>query len=362
MSLNENSLHVKESIFGRALRSLVIENELLSVTVLLDQGADIYSLIYKPRNVDVLWKAPLASREPGVGPTPGGDSLSLWLAYYKGGWQVIFPNFGPAVEYKGALLDMHGEAARTAWQLDSIHNDSLWAGAQLSVRLLKSPFRIMRRMSLHSGQPVLSLSETIFNEGRETMDCMWGHHPAFGPPFLSEHCVLDTSAQTVVSDDAYQALGNDLPLGGTWRWPEAKDRCGKDVDLSKIPPPDSGYSRVFFLKDFQESWYAITNHQMRMGVGVVWDGTLFPFACVWQETGGEREYPYYGKAYVTAVEPNSSYPGHGLVEVMKTTGSHLTLGPDESRTLKLKVVFYEGAERVARINGDALVTRIPHSG
>ena len=105
-----------ETIVGRACRALTLENDWLSTTVLLDQGADIHTLVFKPKGVDVLWKPPRPPREPGVGPAPAGDSFGVWLAYYRGGWQIIFPNFGPAGEYKGALLDFPGgPRARHQW-------------------------------------------------------------------------------------------------------------------------------------------------------------------------------------------------------------------------------------------------------
>ena len=48
------------------VRALRIENDVLAATVLIDKGADIYQLIYKPRDLDVLWKTPggCATRAP----------------------------------------------------------------------------------------------------------------------------------------------------------------------------------------------------------------------------------------------------------------------------------------------------------
>ena len=51
--------------------------------------------------------------------------------------------------------------------------------------------------------------------------------------------------------------------------------------MSRIPGPGSGLSRVLYLKDFAEGWYALTNRELGLGVGVVWDAALFPYACFW---------------------------------------------------------------------------------
>jgi galactose mutarotase-like enzyme len=349
--------NVTETVVGRSLRAVVLENDWLSSTVVLDQGADILTLVYVPKGIDVLWKPPRPPRDPGVGPTPSGDSFALWLAHYRGGWQTIFPNFGQAVEYKEALLDFHGEAARIPWQLEAVDDEGEQIRLTVGVRLLKSPFRIQRVMALAAHQPQLTISETITNEGPEPMECMWGHHPTFGAPFLSSECVIDTGARAIESDDSYNVSGNDLPLGQTWAWPQVNNRQGNAVDLSRPPAPGSGYSRVLFLKDFQESWYAITNPTLGFGVGVVWDGALFPYACFWQESGGVRQHPFYGAAYATAIEPNSSYPGQGLRAAIQKTGTQLTFEPGQSLTLKLIAVFYEGHQRVAHIDPQGHVTR-----
>lgn len=351
------SLQANEFVFGRSMRALKMENEVLGATILMDQGADIHELIYKPRGVDVLFKSPYPAREPGIGSSQPGGSETQWITQYRGGWQVIFPNFGPPVEYRGAPLDMHGEAARVPWELEGIENDGSSLQVRLSARLTLSPFRLCRTLSLTAGQPMLELQETIVNDGADPMECMWGHHPAFGAPLVSAESTLDTGARSVWSDDGYAVSGNDLPLGETWNWPSVEDRNGRVIDLSRLPGIGSRLSRVLFLKDFDEGWYAITNPTLGLGVALVWDKALFPYACLWQETGGVRDYPWYGRAYVVAVEPNSSYPGHGLTSVIEQTGTQLVLAAGESRTLTLKAVFYEGAGRVTRVDRTGKVSR-----
>jgi hypothetical protein len=274
---------------------------------------------------------------------------------------MIFPNFGPPVEYKGAPLDMHGEAARTAWQIEDICGEGSQVQVTLGVTLMKSPFRIERVVSLRADQLVLGIEETVTNEGPESMDCMWGHHPAFGPPLLSPGCSLDTGARFVESDDSYDVPGNDLPLGQTWPWPVVRDIHDREVDLSQVPAPNSGHSRLVFLKDFETTWYALSNPVLGLGVGLVWSKELFPYVCLYQEAGGVLEYPWYGAAYVLMLEPNSSYPGQGLLATIEKTGTQLSLAPGESRTLALKAVLYEGSQRVTAIDENGNVHRSPGS-
>ena len=44
------------------LRTVILENELLRVTFLVDQGCDIIELLYKPKDVDFLWRSPQGVR------------------------------------------------------------------------------------------------------------------------------------------------------------------------------------------------------------------------------------------------------------------------------------------------------------
>jgi galactose mutarotase-like enzyme len=337
---SEKAPSVTHSLVGRNIGAITIANEFLSALILVDQGADIHSLVFRPLDIDVLWKVPRPPREAGIGPPPSGDSLIQWINYYRGGWNLIFPNFGPAVTHRGMPLEFHGEAARIPWSVGAVQASASRASIELRVRLQRSPFRIRRVLSMEAGQPSLSIAETVTNEADESMECIWAHHPAFGPPLVAPECVIDTGARTVDSDDGYDVPGNDLPTGQTWPWPTAVDNRGNPVDLASMPPEGARHSRVLYLKDFDEARFSLTNRILGLGVEVKWDRSLFPYANFWQETGGERGYPFYGKAYVMAIEPSSSFPAQGLLEVMNKTQTHLTFSPGEEKTAVIVVRFF----------------------
>ena len=344
------SCSAKEIVLGRTMRALEIENELMSVTVLLDKGADIYRLVYKPKDTDVMWKSPWGLKEAARGFDTAVDSMTAWLEAYAGGWQTLFPNGGFANTYKGVELGYHGEASMTAWDCEILREGASSVEARLAVRLSLSPFTIERWMRLEAGSPILHIRERITNHAGEPMDCMWSHHPAFGAPFLSENCVIDTDARVLQSDDQYQGAANPLRLDTEYRWPQAEN-----LDLSTIPPPNQARDLLGYLKDFETGWYSITNRELGFGLGFTWDATVFPYAWFWQELNSSPGFPFYKCAYVIAIEPASSIPGHGLSAVMAKTATHLTLQPGESREVELKTVFYESDFGVERIDDDGKV-------
>ena len=80
---------------------VVLENELLRVTVLADKGSDIYEFLYKPLDIDFMWRSPTACARPGITvPTAGGEA-GFFMDYYEGGWQEILPSGGPNTIYRG---------------------------------------------------------------------------------------------------------------------------------------------------------------------------------------------------------------------------------------------------------------------
>lgn len=328
------------------MRALSIENDLMSAMLLLDKGADIYCLTYKPRDTDVLWKSPWGLKEAARGFDSAGDSLTAWLEAYAGGWQVLFPNGGFANEYKGVELGYHGEASMKAWDYEIICDGAASLEVKLSVRLSRSPYSLERWMRLEDGSPILQIRERITNHAGEAMDCMWSHHPAYGAPFLSEHCVIDTDARSLLSDDGYMGANNPLEQGVEYTWP-----LSGGLDLTAIPAPDQPRDLLGYLKDFETGWYSITNRQLGFGIGFSWDKEVFPYAWFWQELNSSPGFPFYKCSCVIAIEPASSIPGQGLTAVMEKTGSHLTLQPGESREVEMSVVFYESKTGVEHIDG-----------
>jgi hypothetical protein len=336
---------------GRTLRAIRLETASLVATILLDQGADILELRHKQTGTDVLWKVPYPVREPGVGPTPAGDSYAQWMHFYRGGWQTIFPNFGPAVKYRDAMLDFHGEAARRPWQLES-EICGADVAVEVSTELSCLPLAIKRRFTVSGVRPELAIAETASNSSDEAVDCMWVHHPVFGAPLLSPQSRIYTGARLIHTDDSYDVPANDLPLGKVFEWPLVTARRGGRVDLSRIPAPGSGLSRLVFLEDFEQPWCAMVNPDIPLGVALRWNGELMRYMCLWQETGGHRDFPHFAKTYATALEPSTSLFGHGLLDAIENTHTQLTLPAGESRTLQLKAILFSDRRPLRTVTSD----------
>ena len=136
---------VRETTLPGGVPAVMLENALISVTVLPGKGADISALVSKPDDIDVLWKSPWGLRRPDVVHS-ATDSATAWLEAYEGGWQEIFPNGGTANLYRGVELNFHGEASLASWDYEITAEHGDVAEVCLSTRLRRSPFLIERRL------------------------------------------------------------------------------------------------------------------------------------------------------------------------------------------------------------------------
>jgi len=356
MSDRSQGCAVRETMLGRGVAAVILENDSIAVTVLPGKGADIYELVSRPDGIDVLWKSPWGLLPPG-GVHAAADSATAWLEAYEGGWQEIFPNGGAANMYRGVELNFHGEASLASWDYEITAEHGGVAEVRFSTRLRRSPFFVERTMRIEAGRPVLQVRERITNQGRETLDAMWGHHPAFGAPFLSGACRIDTNARTVHADDEIGGPLNPLKKGATFRWPHG-ERDGVMTDLSLVAGPDDPpHETMAYLTDFtgEHGWYGITNTELGLGVGLVWPKAVFPYAWFWQEMHASPGFPWYGEVYVIAIEPFTSMPGQGLTKVIEKTGTQVSFPAGQSFEVEFAAVLYHAREAITGIDPDGTV-------
>jgi hypothetical protein len=329
------------------LRAFTLSNEQLEVTVLPDKGADIYSLVHRHSGVDVLFKSPWGARAPGPW-LRASTSMERWIEAYPGGWQLLLPNGGDECSEQGVTWGFHGEAALVPW----VVLDRTGSTATLETSLFSAPLRVRRELSLDG--PVLRVREEITNQSEKEIEVMWSHHPAFGAPVLEAGSVLRAGCQIVQADD--QTPGTLLGAGTRHSWPMVTTPEGEVVDLGHIPGPTERRAVLAYLVEFTSGYFAITNPRLNLGVGLRWPLDVFGKAWLWQEIHSTMGWPWFGRAYVVAVEPASSIPGHGIAGVRASGASGLRIGGQASREVVIEAVLFEGTAAVAGIAEGGVVT------
>jgi Domain of unknown function (DUF4432) len=259
--------------------AVVLENAKLRVTVLAGKGTDVVELNYKPLDLDF---APVS---PGGVRVPRTDQGDAFMDHYPGGWQEVLPNGGVPTTHAGATYGQHGEVSLVPWDHTIERDEPEGVTVAFEIALRTVPLRLTKRLSLDRGTPELRVSETLLNESDVAVDAMWGHHIAFGPPFLSE----DTTV--------------DLPV-----------ELGRLSSIEYIEGRDS---------------YTIRDE--RIGLRVTWDARTMPYLWVWQEHGGTTAYPWWGRLRTVGLEPFSSRPTDGLAQAVRN-GTALRLKPARRAT------------------------------
>ncbi|MDA4114701.1 MAG: DUF4432 family protein [Thaumarchaeota archaeon] len=289
----------------RGMKTLILENQLIRMVVLVDKGSDVTELVYKPRGVDVLWHSPTGHRSPsGTGGLIGTPD-SGFMDCYGGGWQDLLPTIGSGpVELHGATFGLHGETGVLPWKARVDDEEGETVRAVLSVKGRRYPYLLEKTITLREGESRIRISEKLTNTSEQDLEFYWLQHPSFGGRFLAPGCRLELPQGSRVICSEVNSRGR--VADGESEWPIVTGRDGKVIDLSVIPSRDVIAEETTFIR-VREGRYSLVNPTLRLGVELKWDVSVFPWVWFWQNYG-VPDYPYFGKAWNVAVEPSTSLP------------------------------------------------------
>lgn len=322
----------------RGMRVAFLENDLIRVGVLLDKGADIFEFTFKPVDLDFMWQSPIEMRKPFVATSALPEGA--FHDYFYGGWQEVLPSAGWASEpYQGTFQGLHGEVSLLPFEANITEDTPEVVSLRTWVRMYRTPLKLERTLTLHHSKSALFIHERLVNESPGEFAIMWGHHPAFGEPFLDEHCVVRAPAKKV-EVLAFHPNGLWEP-GGDYEFPMVPNRrTGQLQDITHVLGQSARSVDVVFFKELSEGCYTLTNEKMDVGFGMAWDVSLFKYLWMWQVYAGHDDYPWYGRTYNCALEPFTSYPPAGIQNAMRN-GSAYILMPDEVIETDLVAVAYQ---------------------
>ena len=286
---------------------LTLENAKIKVAVALGKGADIVELVYKPMDIDCMWHS--------FNPLGGADHLPTvaaaggsFLDAYSGGWQDLFPTYGAPAHYDGGQIGIHGEACLYPWGCEVVQDDVDCVEVLLTLRLQRTPFRLEKRLYLRGDAAKLDMRETIINEGGVAQRFMWGQHPAFGVPFLDDSVRLRLAGSPdVLVPRSVIAHHTPFEREVSGKWPILPGRDGP-MDLSRAYAPEDRLYMEYCISNLEEGRYELVNGNLGLGVRMTWDLAVCPYLWVWGLYRGIDAYPWYGRSYVMAVEPWSTFP------------------------------------------------------
>ncbi|MFN5933211.1 MAG: hypothetical protein ACK46D_02815, partial [Roseiflexaceae bacterium] len=84
-SIHTHGCRISDEWMLRGMRTAVLENELIRVTVLLDRGAEIVELRHKPTDIDPLLRLPVPIHDPARVTGSIGGTVGNFMDMYLGG-------------------------------------------------------------------------------------------------------------------------------------------------------------------------------------------------------------------------------------------------------------------------------------
>lgn len=352
-----HSCRISDAWTYRGLKTVVLENETLRVTIIADKGADIFELVHKPSDTDFMWRTPWSVRNQSLWVPSTGWGEGIFHDLYIGGWNTIAPTGGSTQDYMGVEIGQHNETNMMPWDAQIIEDSPIKVSAKFSVRAVRTPFWIEKTISLEKDSPVITVQDTLINEAEEPAPVQWGQHVALGEPFLTPNCILDMpGADFIVPAQEGDELptGTRLTPGQIGKWHTAKAPDESKVDLRRFPPKSDRLVDYLSFNNLSDGWYAVTNPDRGLGIGIVWDKQLFRYLWYWQVFGGHSGYPWYKRTYNVGLEPFTSLPS-GMPEPGSDQSTSMIFQPREKRTTTVHAVIYQSTNGITNISPNAEV-------
>ena len=250
------------------VEAVALENEQLKVQILPDWGAKTASLVYKPKNYELLWQNPDAEyRITGYGaPYPDGEFS---------GFDEMFPSISRCyyedAPWAGTEIPDHGEVWSLPWSY-SAHSGR----AVFRVDGVRFPYTLEKTVWLDGAK--LHSRYRLSNRSRFPFHFIWAAHPLF-KAVPGMRFIVPSDLKEIVNSVPGPVLGG---YGDRHTFPRTSG-----IDLSTVPPQDTkGYQKYYFLGKVQEGWCRLDNPEANLSITISFSPDRVPYLGMWFNQGG----------------------------------------------------------------------------
>ena len=265
-------IRIAESSY-KDVRSLVLESELLCVTIVPDHGSKMASLVHKRTGVEHLYQHPGERFRKAAygGPFNQGE---------PSGFDEMFPTitecYCDAYPWAGTLMPDHGEVWSIPWQFEV--SESV---VRLRVHGVRFPYVLSKNVSFETPSTVL-LKYRVDNPSSCAFPALWAAHPLFNTT-PGSRIILPPSVHNIVNTVPGPALG---AYGCRFNFPVARTAAGKEWDLSRIGPNEGKYYfKYFSADDLNEGFVIIHDPKSRETIALAWPVDQVPYLGMWVNEG-----------------------------------------------------------------------------
>ncbi|GGD96712.1 DUF5107 domain-containing protein [Paenibacillus nasutitermitis] len=315
-------------------RTIILENERLSVIIIPELGGKIWQITYKPKNKPLLWNNP----ELRPGKVAFGEQFE---EVFFGGWDELFPN-DMAEVLNGKAQPDHGEVWSLPWAF-RVDDSSAEITVHMWVTAPISNCKVEKWVTLKSGASKLGLRYKITNLSDTDQPFLFKLHPAL---MTDEHCRVDHGARTMVMENLGQLRGGIR--SGPYEWPYLPADNGQTQDMRLCLPPSTKVKEIQYSKEMDAGWCSVTNTRDGVGFGLAFDPAFFKTLWVFTSCGGWGE-----QQQMVILEPCTGYPMSVNSGIER--GTHQLLKAGQSMETGLVAVVYEGLGSVGAIDSNGNV-------
>jgi len=296
--------------------AVIIENDLLKVTVLPEWGSKTASIVHKSSGYELLWQNSEAEfRKTGYGaPYPEGDTS---------GFDEMFPTisrcFYEESPWEGFEVPDHGEVWSIPWQSEI-------AGESLIMRVhgIRFPYSLEKAVCLK--ESVVRIDYTAVNTSPHPFSFIWAAHPLFNTCPGMEFRVPE-GMDTIITSVPGEPLGE---YGNRLSFPMCTDVKGEKLDLSRVPEKrHTGYQKYYFQGKIPEGWCELYNPEENLTIRLSYPKEQVPYLGVWLNVLG------WADQYNIAPEPATA--AMDRIDFSNMWGAGSVLNPFEERRWYLEV-------------------------
>ncbi len=259
--------------------AVTMESEMVRAQFLPGIGAKLASLVFKPRDLELMVQAPGAEYllQPFDGDYVAGECT---------GFDDMFPTidlcYYDKYPWQGTKMADHGEVWSLPWQ-HKIEGEKL----HFAVHGVRFPYRLEKWASFLEDS-VLHLEYRLSNLSPFALDFVWAAHMMINLEEETE-LVLPDGVTSIVG--TFDLSGNLVSYGDVLEWPLTTVPDGRQKDFRRLLPKSARAAYKYFVKDrLPQGWCGLRYHRRDFSLGLFFPVEKVPYLGVLPNEGGWRDY------------------------------------------------------------------------